>query len=225
MTRERDDSVSDRRRGCTGRAGCLAVILLLLVAAGAWLARDSVAGWMAGLELGAPSEPSERLARGAEQRLEAIAREGLDEEIRFTEAELQSLLSFRAGPALPAGIEEPRIDVQDSIIVLSARLRPEQLEGFATPDAVRSALSDSSRVITGLAPVVERPGEVLVRVRSLQMGSFVFPPIMLPAVVGGLAREGVPTSDGAVVLRVPRDVGGIRIEGDDVVLVPDLSQR
>lgn len=225
MTRKRDGSASDRGRGCAGRLGCLAVILLLLAAGGAWLARDSVGGWMADLELGGSAEPSERLANEAEQKLDAIARDGLGEEVRFTEAELQSLLVFRAGPALPPGIEEPRIDVQDSIIVLSARLRPEQLEGFSTPDAIRSALSDSSRVITGLFPVVERPGEVLVRVRSLQMGSVVLPPIMLPAVVGSLERQGVPTSDGAILLRVPRDIAGVRIDGDDVVLEPDLSRR
>ncbi len=224
MTSEHEESGSGRR-GCARRVGCLAVILLLLAAAGVWLARDSVGGWMAGLEVGGTPEPSERLARAAEEKLDGIARDGLGAEIRFSESELQSLLVFRAGPALPAGIEEPRIDVQDSIIVLSARLRPDELEGFTTPDAVQSALSDSSRVTTGLLPAVERPGEILVRVRSLQMGSFVFPPVMLPAVVGGLAKQGVPTSDGAVVLRVPRDIAGIRIEGDDVVLEPDLSPR
>lgn len=225
MIRRRDGSASDHGRGCAGRLGCLALIVLLLVAAGAWLARDSLGGWMAELELGGSMEPSERLASEAERKLDAIARGGLGEEVRFSEAELQSLLVFRAGPALPPGIEEPRVDVQDSIIVLSARLLPEQLQGFSAPDAVRSALSDSARVITGLLPVVEQPGEVLVRVRSLQMGSVVIPPIMLPAVVGSLERQGVPTSDGAVVVRVPRNIGGVRIEGDDVVLEPDLSPR
>lgn len=225
MIGKREDPASGRRRGCRSRSGCLAVILLLLIAAGAWLARGSVGGWVAGLELGGTAEPSERLAVAAEEKLDAIARNGLREEVRFTEAELQSLLAFRAGPALPSGIEEPRIDVQDSIVVLSARLRPEELEGFATLEDIRSALSDSSRVITGLQPVVERPGEILVRVHRLQVGSFVFPPIMLPAVVGGLAGQGVPTSDGAVVLRVPRDIAGVRIEGDDVVLEPELSPR
>lgn len=224
MTRELAEAGSDRRSGCLRRLGCLAILLLLL-AAGAWLARDSLGGWMAGLELGGTAQPSEQLARDAEQKLDAIARDGLDGEVRFSEAELQSLLVYRAGPALPPGVEEPRIDVQDSIIVLSARLRPDRLEGFAAPDAVQSALSDSSRVITGLVPEIARPGEVLVRVRSLQMGSVVIPPIMLPAVVGGLARQGIPTSDGAVVVRVPREIVGIRIEGEDVVLEPDLSPR
>lgn len=180
---------------------------------------------MAGLEFGGVAEPSEQLASAAEQKLDAIARDGLQSEVRFSEAELQSLLVYRAGPALPSGVEEPRIDVQDSIIVLSARLRPEQLEGFTAPDAVRSALSDSSRIIAGLAPEVARPGEVLIRVRSLQMGSVVIPPIMLPAVVGSLARQGVPTSNGAVVLRVPREIASVRVDGEDVVLAPDLSPR
>lgn len=206
------------RRGCTRGLGC--VLLLFLLGAGVWLARDPIGDWMGRLELGVESEPSEALARSAETKLDRIAREGLTEEVRLSEAELQSLLTYRSGPALPPGIEEPRVDVQDTLVVLSARLRPDELEGFPTADAIRSALADTSRVTSGLLPELDGPGRILLRVRSLQVGSIVIPPPMLPALVAGLEAQGVPTSAGAVVVPVPSSVGSIRIEGDDLVLSP-----
>lgn len=208
-------------KGGGRRAGCLAAwLLLLLLAAVAWIGRDALGDWMGRLELGGPAEVSEQLAQRAEEKLNRVAREGLREETRFSEAELQSLLTYRGGAVLPAGVGDPRIDVQDSLVVLSARVRPDELEGYAAPDALSSALSDTSRVIAGFAPSVERPGELLLRVRSLQIGAFVIPPLMLPAVVGGLKARGLRTSGGAVVLGLTPDVGDVRIEGSEVVLVP-----
>lgn len=206
-----------RRRG----KGCLGVwLLLLLLAAAAWIGRDAIGDWMGRLELGDAAEVSEQLASRAEEKLNRVFREGLREEMRLSEAELQSLLTYRAETVLPGGIEDPRIDVQDSLIVLSARLRPEDLDGYAVPDALSSALADTSRVIAGLAPEIEQPGELQLRVRSLQIGAFVIPPVMLPAVVGSLQAQGVRTAGGAVALDLSRDVGAVRLEGDDVVLVP-----
>ena len=208
-------------RGCARGLGC--VLLLILLGAGLWLARDPVGEWMGRLELGIGAEPSERLARAAEEKLDRLAREGLAEELRLSEAELQSLLTYRSGPTLPPGVEEPRIDVQDSIVVLSARLRPDEIEGFPTPDAIRSALSDTSRVTAGLVPELGSPGQALLRVRSLQVGSIVIPPLMLPAFVAGLEAQGVRTSNGALVVPMPRSVADVRIEGDDLVLAPAPS--
>lgn len=204
------------RRGRLRGTGCL--VLLLLTAAVVWLAREPIGDWMGRFEILGSPEPSEALARRAEEKLDLVAREGLHGELRLSEAELQSLLTYRSGPILPAGVEDPRIDVQDSIIVLSARLRPAEIEGLPTPEAIEGTLSDTSRLITGILPEMGAPGEVLVRVRSLQIGEFVIPPFMLPAVVGGLGAQGLRTSGGAVVVPVIRDVGDIRIEGDDLVL-------
>lgn len=205
-------------RGFGRTVGCL--VVLVLAAGALWLARDTIGGWMTRLELGASSEPSERLARQAEEKLDRLAREGLTGEVRISEAELQSLLTYRGGPALPPGIGDPLIDVQDTIVVLSARLRPDSLQGFRAPEALRGALSDTTRVTAGLVPVVERPGRGLVRVRSLQIGALVVPPLMVPAILRSLEQEGVQTSEGALVVPLPRSVSAIRIDGDDLVLRP-----
>lgn len=210
-----------RNEGRGRKTGCAAAFLvLLLLAAAAWFGRDAIGDWMGRLELGGPTEASEQLARRAEEKLNEVAREGLREEMRLSEAELQSLLTYRAGTLLPAGIEDPRVDIQDSLLVLSARLRPDELKGYSAPDALRSALSDTSRVTTGLWPSLDRPGELQLHVRSLQIGAFVIPPMMLPAVVGSLKAQGVRTSGGAVVLQVTPDLGEVRLDGEDLVLVP-----
>lgn len=205
-------------RGCRRSAGC--VVLLALLAAGAWMARDSIGDWMGRLELSATGEPSERLAVRAEDKLNRIARDGLRDEVRFSEAELQSLLTYRSAPALPPGIEDPQVDVQDTIVVLSARLRPDSLDGFSAPDALRSTMGDTTRVIAGLVPSRGGPGETWLRVRSLQIGAFVVPPMMLPAIVRSLEQQGVRVSNGAIVVPLLPGVDEVRLDGDDIVLVP-----
>lgn len=206
-------------RGCARSIGC--VVLLALLAAGAWIARDSIGDWMGRLEMRASGEPSERLADRAEEKLNRIARDGPGGEVRFSEAELQSLLTYRSGPALPPGIEDPQVDVQDTVVVLSARLRPDSLDGFSAPDALRSTMSDTTRVIAGLLPVRGGPNETLLQVRSLQIGAFVVPPLMLPAVVRGLEQQGVRVRSGAIVVPLFPGVDEIRLDGDDIVLIPE----
>lgn len=208
-------------RGCARGIGC--VVILALLAGGAWMARDSIGDWMGRFELRGSGEPSERLAGQAEDRLNRIAREGMNDEVRFSEAELQSLLTYRSGPALPPGLEDPQVDVQDSVVVLSARLRPDSLVGFSAPDALRSTMGDTTRVIAGIVPSRGSPGETLLRVRSLQIGAFVVPPLMLPAVVRSLEQQGVGTRDGAIVVPLFPGIDEVRLDGDDVVLVPGPS--
>jgi hypothetical protein len=205
-------------KGCSRGFGC--VVFLVLLAAGAWIARDSLGDWMGRLEMGASGEPSARLAERAEQKLNRIARAGLTDEVRFSEAELQSLLTYRGGPALPPGIEDPQVDVQDTIVVLSARLRPDSLAGFSAPDALRSTMGDTTRVIAGLVPSRGGPSETWLRVRSLQVGAFVVPPLMLPVIVRGIEQQGVRVRNGAIVVPLLPGVDEVRLDGDDVVLIP-----
>jgi hypothetical protein len=208
-------------RGCVRGFGC--VLLLALLAAGAWIARDSIGDWMGRLELGASGEPSERLADRAEEKLSRIAQSGLADEVRFSEAELQSLLIYRGGPALPPGVEDPQVDVQDTVVVLSARLRPDSLDGFSAPEALRSTMGDTTRVIAGLVPSKGGPGETWLRVQSLQIGAFVVPPLMLPLVVRSLEQQGVKVANGAIVVPLFRGVDEIRLDGDDVVLTSESA--
>ncbi len=196
------------------------VLILLLLLGGGWLVRDTIAGWLGGVEFGLGSVPSERVARSAEDRVNRLLRDGLKGPVRFSEVELQSLLTYRAAPLLPEGIEDPRVNVQDSVVMVSARIRPDQLRDVSAPDALRAMLADSSRVIAVLLPSVDRPGRLKVSVRSLQIGGLVVPVFMLPMIVEGLASENFQTSGGAILAPIPGHVGAIRVEGDEVVFEP-----
>lgn len=195
-------------------------LILLVLMGGAWLARDTIAGWLDSVEFGTGSVPTERLADAAEDRVERLVRNGLKKPVRFSEAELQSLLTYRAMPYLPTGIEDPRIDVQDSVIIVSALVRPAEMTDADVPDALRAMLADSSLVTFVLMPSVDRPGRLSVELRSLQIGDLVVPSFLLPMIVEGLASEGFETSGGTIIAPLPDEVAAIRIEGDDIVLEP-----
>jgi len=200
------------------KGGCLLVLFVILGAG--WLARDTISGWLATVEFGTGSVPTERMAEAAEDRVERLVRDGLNREVRFSEAELQSLLTYRAMPFLPSGIQNPRIDVQDSVIVVSALVRPADMTDVAAPDALRAMLADSSWVTVVVVPTVDRPGRLSVDVRSLQVGELVVPAFLLPMIIEGLASEGFQTSGGSIVAPLPEEVAAVRIEGDDFVIQP-----
>lgn len=206
-----------RRTGRGRRFGCLLFLFLLMGAA--WLGRGAIGDWLGRLDL-VEVRPSERLARSASQKLERLNVEGVRSATRFSEAELQSLLTYGATEPLPPGIEDPRVDVQDTLVVLSARVRAEELGGFEGSELLETVLADTARVLIGLTPHVGRPGELMLRVRSLQIGEIVIPPMFLPAVVAGLTGSGFVTRDGSIVAAVDPSVGAVRLEGDDVVLEP-----
>ncbi len=204
--------------GKSSRLGCVAVLLVLLGAG--WLARDTIAGWLAGVEFGTGSAPSERLADSAEDKIDRMLRDGVRGPVEFSEAELQSLLTFRVAPSLPSGIEEPQVDIQDSTIVLSGLVRADDLNGVSLPDVLRSMMADTSRVTMSLLPSVDRPGRLTVQMRNLQIGDFVVPTFMLPMVVEAIALEGLRTSGGVFVAPLPGEVADIRIDGEGVVIEP-----
>jgi hypothetical protein len=202
------------------RLGCLLVVGVLLAG---WLGREPIADLLAGFEIGYSPQPSQRLAERAESKIDRLFRLGLTDPVRFSEAELQSLLTYRALPTFPAGIEDPQVDVQDSVVVVSALVRPADLESSG-PDAIMSLLADTSRVISAVVPSVDRPGWLTVRVESLQVGALVVPSLMVPMILEALAEQGLRTSGRAVMSPVPRDVGSIEIDGNDVVLTPVAQQ-
>ncbi|TFG66432.1 MAG: hypothetical protein E4H28_01940 [Gemmatimonadales bacterium] len=200
------------------KGGCFLILLLLL--GGAWVARDTIAGLLRSAEFGFDSVPSERLADAAEDRIERLVRNGLSRPVRFSEAELQSLLTYRATPFLPAGIEHPRIAVQDSVIVLSAHVRPAEMTNATAPDVVQAMLADSSWVTVVLVPSIDRPGRLSVDVQSLQIGDLIVPSFLLPMIIEGLVTEGFQTSGSVIFAPLPDEVASVRIEDDDFVLEP-----
>jgi len=163
------------------------------------------------------SEPSEDLARRAEQKLNSLSREG-PSEVTFSESELQSLLTYRAAPYFPRGLEDPIVDVRDSTIVLSALVRPGDLEEYAPPDIMQQFLSDTSRVVATIVPGLRRPGMGQVTVTSLQAGALVVPAIAVPFILQSLEIPGMDASGSDILIPLSTAVTGVSI-GDASVTI------
>lgn len=203
-------------KNCLARVGCLA--LILVVVAGGWLFRDDLAGWWRRLEITSASQPSEDLAERATQKLEAVtARDGM-RRLELSQAEIQSLLTYRAGPLLPAGITEPVVELRDSTVLLSARVDPRGLEGLASPEVVERLFSDSAKVVVELWPGVLTPGVARVEILTLQAGSIVVPSMMVPWILESIEMPGVETTGVTLLLPTPGRVADFEVESGKLVL-------
>lgn len=203
-------------KNCLARIGCLAVILV--VVAGGWLFRDDIAGWWQRLEITSASQPSEELAESATEKLEAVlARDG-SRRLELSQAEIQSLLTYRAEPLLPAGITEPVVELRDSTVLLSARVDPSGLQGLASPEVVERLFSDSARVVVELWPGVLTPGIARVEILTLQAGSIVVPSMMVPWILESVEMPGVETTGVMLLLPTPGRVADFEVKFGKLVL-------
>lgn len=204
------------------RVGCLTIIAA--AALGAWHYRGEISAALGRVEIEAPAgEPSEQLARAAEEKLLSLA--GSDEaEVSLSEAELQSLLAYRVSPHLPSGIEDPLVRLEDSLIVLSALLRPEQLDQYAPPDLLRQFLADTARAAAILVPGIRRPGTGQLTVSGLQAGTLIVPSLMIPFILQNIRIPGLDASGSDILVPLPGRVTAIEVVGGEVVVRLEAPQ-
>lgn len=213
---EWEEDEADVIRNFLSRVGCLT--LIAVIGYGAWHFRDDIARALGRVDVVArSSEPSEDLARRAEQKLNSLSRGG-PAEVTFSEPELQSLLTYRAAPYFPRGLEDPIIDVRDSTIVLSALLRTGELEEWAPPEVLQQFLSDTSRVAATIVPALRRPGIGQVSVTSLQAGALVVPVIAVPFILQSLEIPGVDASGSDILIPLSTAVTGVSIADESVTI-------
>lgn len=203
-------------KNCLARIGCLTLILVAV--SGAWWFREDIAGWWQRLEITSASRPSEALAADASQKLESFARSGGAGEVRLSQAELQSLLTYRAEPMFPSGVSEPVVEIRDSTVLLSARVDPRGLEGLASPEVVERLFSDSAQVVVELLPGVVSPGIARVKVVTLQAGSIVVPSLMVPWILESIDMSGVEVTGVTLLLPTPGRLSRFEVEGGRLVL-------
>ncbi|MGB5304382.1 MAG: hypothetical protein WBO43_14925 [Gemmatimonadota bacterium] len=203
-------------KNCLARIGCLT--LILVVVAGGWFFRDDIASWWRRLEITSASQPSEDLAERATSKLEAMASSDGARRLDLSQAEIQSLLTYRAEPMLPAGISEPVVELRDSTLLLSARVDPRGLEGLASPEVIERLFSDSAKVVVELMPGVVAPGVAQVEVVTLQAGSIVVPSMMVPWILESVELQGVETTGVMLLLPTPGRVTHFEVAGGKLVL-------
>lgn len=197
--------------------GLLTVLVVGL--GGAWLFRDEIQTWVNSRNEVIMAEPSEELAAVAEEKIRELVEGEGGRETRLSEAELQSYVQYVFVRRLPAGVNNPAVDIRDSTLALSAGLDLTTLA--AGGDAVqnlRRVIGDSALVSGEVYPRVTSPGTGRVEVLSLQAGLIPVPPMMIGVAIQqlGLRNEGA-----AVLVDLPEEVLELRIENEELVLIRD----
>ncbi len=205
------------------RIGCLTIVAAVVV--GAWYFRDDITRALGRVDVLAPSTaPSEDLAIRAERKLNELS--DTDEgAVRFTEAELQSLLTYRIAPHLVRGVEDPIIELRDTVIILSALVRPDELDEFAPPEVLQQFLSDTARVAVTLIPGLRRPGTGEATVTSLQAGALIVPAMMVPFVLQNLDVPGMDVSGSDVLIPLPAAVTGLEFDREAITVRIGRAER
>ncbi len=205
-------------KSCLSKIGCLTV--LVLAGAGAWYFQDDIGGWwdrvLNQVEIAAPSEPSESAAESAEKKLATLG-EG-STSVRLTEVELQSLLTYRLAPLLPAGVSDSQVEIRDSTVIVSSLLQPADLPNVADEDVLSRFLGDSTRVTTELKPGVFTAGVARLEVEALQAGALAIPSPMIPFILGSLSIPGVETSGRALLVPAPSELRQITVRDGAIEL-------
>lgn len=184
-----------------------------------WFFRDDITNWVNSRNEIVMTEPSPELAVLAEEKIQQVLDGEGDRETRLTEAELQSYVQYRSAQRLPAGVNNPAVDIRDSTLAVSAGLDLTVLDvGGDAVENLRRVIGDSALVTSELIPSVTAPGRGRIQVLSLQAGV-----IRVPAMMIGMALQqtGFPTEGSAVLFDLPTDVLELRIEDEVLVLVRD----
>lgn len=191
----------------------------------AWAHAPGVRAWVEARlgPLGAPSEPSPELAERAVERYEAFLETG--GRVRFTEAEVESVLRFhpavpRGGGVVPVAV---RLGEGEATVVLSVAV--ERLPALPELESLAGILPDTVQVrLRGVVLTLEG-GETVFVLRGVEAAGVPLPSRLHARVVGALPvppAEGLPPA--TVPLPLPAGVRAAYIQGGRLVLVgPDDS--
>lgn len=198
--------------------GCL--VVAVAIAAAVWLYGDDIRHWWAARAGIEATEPSPEVAERAAEKLDAFLADRERDEVRLSEVELQSWARYRLADRLPAGVDDPRVEVRDSTVAMSVALDLDELARHSEAAGnLRRFFGDSARINTELLPRVEASGVGHVTVVGLQAGLVPVPPMFIPNI---LAQTGFEVSGGrSVVVPIPPDIREIAIEEGGIVLRRD----
>jgi hypothetical protein len=200
-------------------AGCLGVVLLLLVVVGllAWVFRDDLLRrWSGSVEY---TEVSPAAAESGEAKLERLRTRG--DTIRLTETELASLLQYRLLGQFPEMLQNPSAAMSGDTLRVGGRVPTEMLPDLQELERVRAFLPDTTRIdLTGRF-LPREPGNAAVEFEEVAVAGVPIPRRYYPSVLERLGRRDEPgLPPNAMVLPLPRGVGSVWVENGELVMTP-----
>lgn len=178
-----------------------------------------------GLGSPADTEPpvvSQELADSTLSRFESFQAGEGERELRLGEAELSSVVRYSLPGFLPAGVSDPSVELEDSLVVLKARLAVASLPDLPALRDIVTLLPDTIQVELGgrLEPLGER--QAALRVDRVEASRVPIPTRLVPDILTALGRAetaGLPRN--ALAVPLPRGLRAAYVQSDTLVLVAD----
>ncbi|MGH7482938.1 MAG: hypothetical protein ACRELV_12355 [Longimicrobiales bacterium] len=206
--------------GCLGRS--LAALLLLGLFVLAWFQRERIMAVADRLTSGAAVEetPSPALAERAEQKLASLSLDSPPPRVAFSEAEVQSLVQYRIGHALPPYLLDPKISIEDARMQVDARVPTEAMPDLPGAGEFASLLPDTTDVTAHATMLPLDSGRVALAVGEMSAAKIPLPARMIPSLLGRIGRtDEIGLPDDAIPLRLPAGACTAYLRADSLVLV------
>jgi hypothetical protein len=202
--------------------GCASLLLILLVVGGAvWYWGPElprfVTEWRATAEM-VPETASPEVGEAARERFEHFLAGG-SEEVRFVEAELESLLRWEIAEMLPDGIRDPEIRIRNGELSLGLRIARSLIPRIPELDAIQGFLPDTVPVQLRGRLITVDGGDAGFVVNRLEAASIPIPSRFIPPIaelVSPYAGGDLPPE--IIRIPLPEGIRTVRIEGEELIL-------
>lgn len=212
--------------GCLKRLGCL--LLLLIVAAAAWLTRDR---WYPRLRGEAPAATTPATGvvwepltpEGAERArtvVRSLTRRGGPAFANTRPGDLAAYVFTGVARQLPPSAEDVRAAAINDRLYVKALVRLSDFGGATVLGPLAGLLSERDTVQFGGTFEILRPGLAQFRVREIKLREFSLPARTIPRLLAQIRRGARPegVADDALPLEVPTYIGDVRVGQGRVTL-------
>lgn len=209
--------------GCFFRA-IFTVVALVVIAAVGWLQRDRLREtWheLRGTEAttASPAAVTPEVAERAQAKLTALSEEG-GARTALSEAELQSLLTYRYEQLLPAFIDSARVELDGDRLRLRARVPAERLPRVEDLGEAAELLPDMTELTVRGQLLPLDSGRIAFAIDDVTAAHIPLPRRLIPAVLARLGRRDEPDLPrDAVALPLPPGAAGAYVRGDSLILL------
>jgi hypothetical protein len=164
-------------------------------------------------------EPSEILADQAARKLETLS-SGETDRVSFSGIELQSLLQYRYRQLLPAFVDSPRIDIDDSRVRLRMRIPVDRIPRGPEFEDIAPFLPDTADLAIQGQLIPAGDGTIAFAVDDLSAHRIPLPSRMVPGALTMLGRADAPgLPRDAIAIPLPRGVRAAYLRSDSLILL------
>ncbi len=212
-------------KSCLGKIVFAALLVAAALAGWRWgpSVFPELAPWFSSGDDVAEITASPELAAATMDRFEALRRGEAGDQLALSSTEIVSILRYSVPGIVPEGISEPRVEMADGVVTLTARVAVEAFPRLPNLNAVLGFLPDTLEVSLegALAPLEDERWDALV-VHGVRAAFIPVPDRMIPEILEAFGREyvaGLP--DGAIAIPLPDGLKTAYILRDSLVLVSD----